>query len=84
MMPSLKMIKEKENEFLNILWEFKKVNLNLQIELYILKEHPDGVINVAVTSDNNYIISGSWDNTIRVLIFYKKDKKLFCKEILLT
>ena len=44
---------------------------NLKIGIYIktLEGHKDSVFSICITSDNQYIISGSLDNTIRIWNF---------------
>jgi len=40
----------------------------------LLINHLDGVTSVAVTSDNRYVISGSWDKSIKVFDLQTKQQ----------
>ena len=42
-----------------------------------MKGHTDSVVTVVATSDNKYIISGSWDKTIRIWNLLEKRQETF-------
>ena len=44
-------------------------NLRDKILEATLQGHTDSVYSVVITSNNKYIVSGSWDNTVRIWKF---------------
>ena len=60
------------------------IQKQLQISFnFFLQGYTSSVSSVAVTSDNKYIVSGSWDNKVRIWNLLEKNKILFCKDILI-
>ena len=62
-----KTVKRDKKRSINTLEKMEEVKRQLQSNFNIFLEgHLDKVINVAVSQDNKYIISGSFDYTIRI------------------